>query len=115
MGKGEHRISEAAAEASRERSRGRNYPPCQLDSREEEQAESRFSAHQGVVVTKKVTQEEGSRFGDGDVVLGKQSRESLGDQPQGTQVVVPGDLDLELEESKRGWVFMRHGGPRDCG
>lgn len=101
MGKGERKIGEAAAEASRESSRGRNYPPCELDCREEEKAESRFPAERGVVVTEKVTQEEGSRLGGGDVVLGKQSRKSLGD-PRGHRWGVPGDLDLELGESKRG-------------
>lgn len=78
MGKGERRIGEEAAAAPRESSRGRNHPPCGLASWQEEKAQSRFSADGGVVVTEKVTQEEG-RFGGGAVVLGKQSRESLGD------------------------------------
>lgn len=70
---------------------------CELDSREEENAEFRFMQTGELVVTKKVTQEAGRRLGGGDIYFGNAQWEESG-RSQETWAGVTGDLDLELEE-----------------
>lgn len=69
----------------------------ELDGREEESAEFRFVQTGEVVVTKKVTQEEGRRFGGGDIYFGNAQWGESG-KFQATWVGVTGDSDLQLGE-----------------
>lgn len=70
---------------------------CELDSREEESAEFRFGQTGELVVTKKVTQEEGRRFGGGDFYFWNARWEESG-KAQETGAGVTGDSDLEIGE-----------------
>lgn len=60
-------------------------------------AEFRFVQTGELVVTKKVTQEEGRRFGGGDIYFGNAQWEESG-KFQETWVGVTGDSDLQLGE-----------------